>query len=161
MKLKDINKIKEVIGQRLDDQYEIDAEWNEREAYGGKVWEHKDDVFHIRVFYWTKRENNRGNWSTEPVSDRSATVTLGFEDKHGNDIERSVMINITDEVSIPEQNINSMKIDIRTHLRVETNHLAMYSKTFYVKDRNSSLDDATDSGKGYMKLIWEIFDGQG
>ena len=161
MKLKDINKIKEVIGQRLDDSYEINAEWNQKEAYGGKVWEHKDDVFDIRVYYWTKRENNRGNWSNVPVVDRSATVVLGFEDRHGNDIERSVIINIDEEIDIPEENIHSSKISTSTRLRVGNHHLADYTKRFYVKNRNSNLDDATDSGRGYMKLIWEIFDGQG
>ena len=48
MKTKDINKIKELIAERLDDQYEIKANWNEVETRNGEpMWVHKDDTFEI------------------------------------------------------------------------------------------------------------------
>ena len=40
--------------------------------------------------------------------------------------------------------------------------IASYSKDFQVNDRSASLDNwEYNGGRGYMKLIWEIFDGKG
>ena len=79
MKLKDINKIKELITERLDTQYEIEANWKQEETtHQEPMWVHRDDVFEINIFYWTKRETNRGTWVKMPVAKRSATVVIGY-----------------------------------------------------------------------------------
>ena len=91
MKTKDINKIKELIAERLDDQYYTKANWKEEETRNGEpMWVHKDSCFEISVFYWTKRETNRGTWVKVPVANRSATVVMEFTDRDGNNLRRTV-----------------------------------------------------------------------
>ena len=163
MKTKDINKIKELIAERLDDQYYTKANWKEVETRNGEpMWVHKDSRFEISVFYWTKRETNRGTWVTKPVADRSATVLMQFTDRDGNQLRRTVSIDFYDGVNIPEENIDQVKICTYTDLQIGSHHCASYSKDFQVNDRSASLDNwEYNGGRGYMKLIWEIFDGKG
>ena len=163
MKLKDINKIKELIAERLDDMYDIKADWEEIETRNGEpMWVHRDDVFEMRVFYWSKRETNRGTWVTKPVDRRDATVVIGFEDTDNNYVERIVRVSFHDGVVIPEENIHTRRIFTDTDIRVDSHHVASYSKEFMVNDANANLDNFEyNGGKGYMKLIWEIFDGKG
>ena len=163
MKTKDINKIKELIAERLDDQYKTKANWNEVETRNGEpMWVHRDSCFEISVFYWTKRETNRGTWVTKPVADRSATVVMEFTDTDGNRLRRTVSIDFYAGVNIPEENIDQVRISTHTDVQVGSHHVASYGKDFLVGNRSASLDNwEYNDGRGYMKLIWEIFDGKG
>ena len=163
MKTKDINKIKELISERLDDQYDIKSNWEEVETRNGEpMWVHRDDVFEISVFYWTLRETNRGTHVKVPVAQRSATVLMVFTDIYGNRIRRTVSVDFYDGVKIPEENIDQVKISTYTDTSVDAHLVASYSKDFQVDDRSASLDNwKYNGGRGYMKLIWEIFDGKG
>ena len=163
MKTKDINKIKELIADRLDDQYDTKANWEEVETRNGEpMWVHKDSCFEISVFYWTKRETNRGTWITKPVRDRSASVLMQFIDRDGNLLRRTVGIDFYDGIKVPEDNIDVVNISTHTDVQVGSHHVASYGKDFQVTDRSASLDNWNyNGGKGYMKLIWEIFDGKG
>jgi hypothetical protein len=163
MKLKDINKIKELIAERLDTQYDREANWKQEETRNGEsMWVHRDDTFEINVFYWTKRETNRGTWVTMPVAKRSATVVMEFTDRDETRVRRTVSIDFYDGLKIPEEDIDSVKISTYTDLLVGSHHCASYTKSFDVRKREATLDDwRWNGGSGYMKLIWEIFDGKG
>ena len=163
MKTKDINKIKELIAERLDDQYDIKANWEEVETRNGEpMWVHRDSCFEISVFYWTKRETNRGGCVTKPVRDRSASVLMQFIDRDENLLRRTVGIDFYNEVNIPEENIDQVSISTHTDVQVGSHHVASYGKDFLVGNRSASLDNwKYNGGKGYMRLIWEIFDGKG
>lgn len=163
MKTKDINKITELISERLDDQYDIKSNWEEIETRNGEpMWVHRDGTFEISVFYWTKRETNRGTWVKVPVAQRSATVLIEFTDNYKNRIRRTVSVDFYDGVKIPEENIDQVKISTYTDTQVDGHLVASYSKDFQVDDRSASLDNFKyNGGHGYMKLIWEIFDGKG
>ena len=163
MKTKDINKIKELIAERLDDQYDTKANWEKVETRNGEpMWVHRDSCFEISVFYWTKRETNRGTWVTKPVADRSATVVMEFTDRDGNRLRRNVGIDFYAGVNIPEENIDQVRISTQTDVQVGSHHVASYRKDFLVGNRSASLDNwQYNGGHGYMKLIWEIFDGKG
>ena len=163
MKTKDINKIKELIAERLDTQYDTKANWEEVETRNGEpMWVHRDSCFEISVFYWTKRETNRGTWVKVPVANRSATVVMEFTDRDGNNLRRTVGIDFYAGVNIPEENIDQVRISTHTDVQVGSHHVASYGKDFLVGNRSASLDNwEYNGGKGYMKLIWEIFDGKG
>ena len=163
MKTKDINKIKELIAERLDTQYDTKADWEEVETRNGEpMWVHRDSCFEISVFYWTKRETNRGTWVTKPVDNRSATVVMEFTDNDGNKLRRTVGIDFYAGVNIPEENIDQVQISTYTDVQIGSHHCASYGKDFLVANRSASLDNwEYNGGRGYMKLIWEIFDGKG
>ncbi len=163
MKTKDINKIKELIAERLDTQYDTKANWEEVETRNGEpMWVHRDSCFEISVFYWTKRETNRGTWVKVPVANRSATVVMEFTDRDGNRLRRTVGIDFYAGVNIPEENINQVKISTHTDVQVGSHHVASYGKDYLVGNRSATLDNwRYNGGTGYMKLIWEIFDGKG
>ena len=163
MKTKDINKITELISERLDDQYDIKSNWEKVETRNGEpMWQHKDGTFEISVFYWTKRETNRGTWVTKPVAQRSATVLIEFTDINNNWIRRTVSVDFYDGVKVPADNIDVLNISTYTDVQVGSHHVASYGKDFQVTNRSASLDNwEYNGGRGYMKFIWEIFDGKG
>ncbi len=163
MKTKDINKIKELIAQRLDDQYDIKANWEIKDTRNGdKLWVHTDDVFEISVFYWTMRETNRGSHVVKPVAERNASVVMQFTDRWGNKLNRTMYVDFYDGVNIPEENIDQVKISTHTDVQVGAHHVASYNKDFQVDNRSATLDNYQyNGGNGYMRFIWEIFDGKG
>ena len=123
MKTKDINKIKELIAERLDDQYDTKANWEEVETRNGEpMWVHKDSRFEISVFYWTKRETNSGTWVTKPVANRSANVLMEFTDRDGNKLRRTVGIDFYAGVNITEENIDKVQISTYTDVQIGSQH---------------------------------------
>ena len=87
---------------------------------------------------------------------------MEFTDIYGNRIRRTVSVDFYDGVKIPEENIDQVKISTYTDTSVDAHLVAAYSKDFQVDDRSASLDNWKYNGsRGYMKRIWEIFDGQG
>ena len=87
---------------------------------------------------------------------------MEFTDRDGNNLRRTVGIDFYAGVNIPEENIDQVRISTHTDVQVGSHHVASYGKDILVGNRSASLDNwEYNGGKGYMKLIWEIFDGKG
>ena len=152
MKRKDITKVMSMISDWLNDHYGQNSEWSLREKDMRRikempVWDCYAGVFKLRLFYWTHRESNKGTWLVRPTENRSATIVLEYKNgETGHDVLREVDFSFDEDM-----------LYVHTSLRVDGSFLANYSKEIKLHEG----DELFDYNSGYMKFMWEIFDGRG